>query len=318
MGPSGFDDRNVRGLFLAAYEATFAGSYAEQLGMLVPSTRGTETYGFLGANAAMREWIGARRAAVLNKTQFSIMNREYENTIAIKQSDLERDATGMLQARLNTFASDAGADHWQSLLVDLINANGLCYDGQNFFDTDHSFGDSGTQKNELTATEVPSANVTTADAPTPTEMANVILEQTAYMLGIVNDQGRPVNGQARNFHIQVQTPRLFSAAMQAISGNLLTGNVDSPLTGMKVGGFKYTVGLEPRINHADEAKQVHLYRTDGGLKPFILQSERELEVDVLGKGSDFYFDNRAVKLGVNVSRAVGYGLWEFASRVTLS
>jgi phage major head subunit gpT-like protein len=318
MAVTGFDDRNIRGLFLAAYEETFAGSHAAQLGLLVGSDRAQETYGFLGANGPMREWIGARQAQTLNKKQFTITNKEYESSLEVFARDLERDKTAMLQARMSSFAADAGADHWQSLLVDLINSNGLCYDGQNFYDTDHLLGDSGTQKNELTSTEVPSANVSSATAPTPTEMANVILEQTAHMMTLLNDKGRLMNGQMRNLTIMVQAAPLFSAAVQAVKGNLLTGNVDNPLTGMKMGGFSYSVLLEPRINHTDEAKQVYLFRTDHGLKPFILQSEREVEVDVLGPGSDNWFNKRSYLLGVNCSRAVGYGLWEFASRVTLS
>lgn len=36
---------------------------------------------------------------------------------------------------------------YDRLLAEVIEGNGLCYDGQNFFDTDHSEGASGTQSN---------------------------------------------------------------------------------------------------------------------------------------------------------------------------
>lgn len=316
MGVSGFDDRNILATFLTSYEDTFAGSWANELGILVPSDSASETYGFLGANPAMREWIGARQAATLNKTQFTIRNRAFEATMAVHENDLRRDKSKMLEARIGTFATEAGADHWQSLLVDLVNANGNCYDGQAFFSATHSFGDSGTQKNLLTATEVPSANVGTATAPTPTEMANVLLETVAYMLTIKNDKQRPVNGQARNFHVQVATAPLFSAVVQAVSANLLTGTVDNPLTGLKTGGFRFTYSLEPRLTSA--TSKIRVYRTDGGLKPYILQEEKPIETDLLGKGSDYYFEHKSFKLGVDAIRNVGYGLWEHAADVTLS
>lgn len=317
MNPSGFDNANIVGLFDVQYEESFAGSWASELGLMVASDSAEETYGFLGVNAPMREWIGARQSTTLNKTQYSIKNRRFESTLVIAQRDLDRDKTGLLTARVKTFAAAAGADHWQALMVELVNGNGLCYDGKTFFAADHVFGDSGTQVNELGATQVPSSNVGSATAPTPTEMASCILEATAHMLTIKNDKGRPANGQARAFHIQVATAQMYSAAIQAISANLLNGTlIDNPLAGMKAGGFRYSVSMESRLTSMTD--KFNIYRTDGGLKPFLLQSEQEITPDVIGPGSDFWFDHEAWKLGVKARRAVGYGMWEHAARVTFT
>jgi hypothetical protein len=152
-------------------------------------------------------------------------------------------------------------NHWEDLIIDLINSNGLCYDGQNFFDTDHLWGDSGTQKNEITATEVPALDVTTATAPTPSEMAAAILGCTGHMLTFKDDKGRYVNGKARMFTVAVSTVPLMSSAVQAITANLLTGVVDNPLTGMKQAGFSYTVKMIPALTSA--TTKMRLFRTDG-------------------------------------------------------
>jgi phage major head subunit gpT-like protein len=61
-----------------------------------------------------------------------------------------------------------------------------------------------------------------------------------------------------------------------------------------------------------------MFRTDGELKPFILQQEQDIEYNLLGRGSDYYFENKAIKLGVNASRGAGYGLWEHALQATFS
>ena len=61
-----------------------------------------------------------------------------------------------------------------------------------------------------------------------------------------------------------------------------------------------------------------MYRTDGPLKPFILQDEQALQVQMLGRDSDYFFENKAIKLGVDARRAVGYGMWEYAAKVTLA
>ncbi|MFK5283404.1 Mu-like prophage major head subunit gpT family protein, partial [Lacticaseibacillus paracasei] len=79
----------------------------------------------------------------------SITNKHYENTLEVALRDLRRDKTGQIQARIQDFA-DRQLTHWASLLSTLIiNApSTVCYDGQFYFDTDHSEGSSGTQSND--------------------------------------------------------------------------------------------------------------------------------------------------------------------------
>jgi phage major head subunit gpT-like protein len=317
MSAKGFDDRNILGLYYAQYEERFQGSWANDVSLYNgDSDRAVEEYGLLGANPVMREWIGARQAGTINKNPYEIRNRKYESTLEIDGADLDRDKSGLLDANIGSFASDSGADHWENLLIDLINSNGLCYDGQNFFDTDHLWGDSGTQKNEVTATEIPAADVGTATAPTPTEAAAVILQMAGYMMTIKNDKGRAMNGQARNFLIAVSTVSLYSAVAQAVTANMLTGVTDNPLMGLRQQGFNFVPKLIPTLTSA--TAKVRMFRTDGALKPFILQDEKGMEVQLLGRGSDFYFDTGKIKLGVDARRGAGYGLWEHALSCTLS
>lgn len=317
MSQPSFDDRNIIGLFWNQYEQRFEGSFANRLSLFNgASDRAVESYGIFGANPVMREWIGARQSQVLDKKQYEIRNRKWESTLVVPVEDLDRDKSGLLEARIGAFAGEVAADHWEDMLIDLINANGDCYDGQSFFDTDHQWGDSGVQKNALTASEIPSANVATSTAPTPLEMANIILETTAYMLGYKNDKGRDVNGNAREFEVVVATPALFSAAMQAVNNGLLIGLVDNPLTGMKAGGFRYNVRMIPRLTNA--TNKVRLFRTDGLIKPFIIQEEETPRSQLLGRDSEFCFDNDAIALGVKCRRGAGYGEWATAAEVTLS
>jgi len=316
MANTGFDDRDVAGMFYASYEEQFNGSWARELSLYNPSSSAVEPYGILGANPVMREWIGPRQEAVFNKKTYEIRNRQYEATLAVKEMDLARDKTGLLHARIGTFASDAGAGHWEDLLISAINANGLTYDGKALFATDHEFGASGSQKNEITATEAPSANVSTATAPTPTEMANVILESAAYMMTLLNDKGRAINGQAKQFAVIVSTAQLFSATVQAIGNMTLAAGAVNPLAGLLQAGFSFKPYFIGGITSATD--KVILARMDSPVKPFILQDEQGLQLDILGRGSDYYFDNKAIKMGVNASRGCGYGEPLTVVRCTLS
>lgn len=318
MGTTGFDDKNVIGLFTSSYEAQFAGSWANAISLYNgASDRGIEEYGILGANPAMREWIGARKINTLNKKPYEIRNRAYESTIGVKEAELNRDKTDMLKARLSTFASDAGAGHWEDLLTALINANGTCYDGQAFFSATHEWGDSGVQKNLVTATEIPSANVGTPTAPTATEMAGVLLESIAYMMTLKNDKGRQINGNARSFTVQVSTVQLFSALLQAITSEKVGASAaDNPLNGMKAAGYTFAPQFVAGLTTATD--KIRIYRNDGPIKPFILQDEQGMQIELLGRGSDHYFHNKEILLGVDASRGVGYGEPLYALDVQLS
>lgn len=304
----GFDDRNIIGLVQSTYEERLGGSWAGRMSLYNPdSDSAVEEYGIFGGHAAMREWIGARQANTINKKQYEIRNRDYEATLVVPEKDLNRDKSGLLQAHVNNFVDSTVIYQWEDLLTALINANGACYDGQNFFSATHSWGDSGVQKNLVVAGDLAALNVGTATDPTPQEMAGAILALVGHMMTFKNDKGRYVNGNAKQFVVQVATVPLYSAAMQAITSNLLTGMVDNPINGMKLGGFKFDVLLNAGLTSATD--KIRIFREDGALKPFITQEEQGIDYQLLGRGSDFYFDNKAIKLGVDTSRGAGYGQW---------
>lgn len=320
MGTTGFDDRNILGGFDIAARDAFAGSWASGISFYNGnSDRATETYGVLGANSAMREWVGARQAQILRKKEYSITNAKYESTLVIPKEEVERDKSGLLQERMSMFAQDVVAGHWESLGTTLLNAgaSGLAYDGVAFYSASHVWGDSGTQSNLLTSSALSALDVTTAAAPTPAEMARIILGVVAHMQGLKNDKGRLINGSARAFQIHCPTVNFYSAAVQAVASERLSesGQIDNPLRGLALAGFKFSVVPNYDLTDTDA---IQVFRTDGPLGALILQDEQEPELSVLGPGSDFYFENDAYKLGVNARRGAGYGFWEYAVNATIS
>lgn len=310
MPYSSLDDRNIRREFFAAYNAAEAGTWAARLGMMVNSDRGTEEYNWLGGAPIMREWIGGRLEQFIREESFTITNKKFEATTPVPVDMLRRDKTGMLRARVGELAARA-ATHWEKLLTDLIIADGICYDGQNFFDTDHVSGDSGTLKNELTASEVSEANVTTAAAPTASEMAALLPGIVEYMYGYKDDRGEPINQNAKNFVAMVPT-NMMAATMQALGKEFLTNGVSNPSRGI---GLTFDAIVNPRLTGTTV---MYLFRTDGQMAPFILQSETGVQTQILGSGSDEEFKNDRHLFGVKANRNVGYGMWQYAAKVTLS
>lgn len=316
MGLPSYDDKNIIGLFQSRYEQTFAGSWAGRLSLYNgDSDSAAEDYALFGGFPKMREWIGSRQAQTAKGYPYQIRNKPYESTLVVPEKMLSRDKSGLLKAHIGNYASGVVVNHWEDLLINLLNTNGACYDGESYFDTDHPVN-STTQKNLVTASEIPILNVTDPTSPTPTEAASCVLSLVAWLMTLTDDKARYVNGNAKQFLIVVATVPLYSAVMQAITGNLLTGNVDNPLTGMKQGGFKFDVIMVPALTSATQ--KIRVFREDGELKPFILQQEQDIQYTILGEGSDFYFENKAYKLGVDSSRGAGYGVYEQAVEGQLS
>lgn len=321
---TGLSSRAIIGEFYEKFEGTFDKSWVSKVGMLIQSNQESETYKWLGQVPGMREWVGERLAKGLRVTGQTITNKKFEQTLEFDSSDLRRDKTGQVQIRIRDLA-DRASDHWASLLSTLLlngdgATSGLAYDGQYFFDTDHRYvgagDDGGAQKNLLTSSEVASLNITTATAPTQAEAAIALLDSIAYMYGFLDDQGEPINQEARSFIVTtgVGLWGAFTAAASASSLLAASGAViPSPLAGT---GLQIAVVCNPRLNAWTD--KFAILRVDGNAKPFILQEETKLKVTMLGEGSEHEQKTGKQLFMTDANRNVGYGLWQHAVRCTLS
>ena len=103
-----------------------------------PSTTETEMYPWLGQTTKFREWIGPRALQGLSTHGFSIKNKHWEDTVAIPRDKFEDDTYGIYSPVISQLGVDSKV-HPDILIYNLIKQSNavLCYDGQNFFDTDH-------------------------------------------------------------------------------------------------------------------------------------------------------------------------------------
>ena len=292
-----------------------APAWVEATSMLIPSTQEVETYAALGQVPGMREWIGGREAKKLLESDYQIRNKTFESTLEVSVDDLRRAKTGQLDIRISELTRRANG-HWAKLLSDLLLIAGetVCWDGQYYFDDDHSEGDSGTQKNLLTATEVPKLNVGTATAPTVAEMIDAILGVIGYMLTYKDDQGEPLNEDAREFLIMVGTPQLWAPLMGALGQAVIASGVTNVLGTLEE--FRIRGSFNPRLS-AKTANMI-VFRTDSDVKPLIRQEEVPVEVAAIAEGSELEFENNVHHYGVKAVRNVGFGFWQMASYSTFS
>jgi phage major head subunit gpT-like protein len=126
--------------FSAAYKRGLdqADSQYKKIATVVPSTTKENKYGWLGKMPNMREWIGPRVVHGLAEHDYAIKNLPFELTIAVDRDDIEDDNLGIYDPMFVNMGESVAA-HPDLLCFGALKDGFTteCYDGQNFFDTDH-------------------------------------------------------------------------------------------------------------------------------------------------------------------------------------
>lgn len=311
MGATALSSRAIIGEFYATLEQDLGLSWIDSVSNLFDSNQESETYKWLGMAPAMREWIGGRQAKGFRTDGITIVNKNFEATLEVLVDEIRRDKTGQVMVRVRELAERTNA-HWASLLSALLIAgeSTACYDGQFFFDTDHSEDDSGSQSNDITS------DIATTTAPTSGEMETAILKSIEAILGFKDNQGEPMNEGARMFEIMVPVPFMSSAA-GAIGSQIIvdssTSRSNRILTLGSLGGFQVGLRVNPRLTWTTKFAT---FRADGQTKALIRQEEEGVTMSAIAEGSELEFKERKHLYGVKAIRNVGYGYWQRACLTT--
>lgn len=134
---------NLKTLYLAfntAFRSAFSGTTPQwpQIATSVPSTTGTEEYGWLGQFPRMREWLGDRVVNNLRVHDYRIRNKTFEMTVGVPRESIDDDQYGVYTPMMSEMGR-AASEHPDELIFALLTAgfSTACYDGQYFFDADH-------------------------------------------------------------------------------------------------------------------------------------------------------------------------------------
>lgn len=106
--------------------------------MDVASSTAMNEYPRMDDLPGIREWVGDRLIHDLSASTYIVRNKEFEGTIGVKRSSIEDDQFGFYTTVSAQMGQDA-AEFPDQLVWPLWKKGSttLCYDGQNFFDTDH-------------------------------------------------------------------------------------------------------------------------------------------------------------------------------------
>lgn len=304
--------RDITVLFnSAAKEAT---PFYPELCTVVPSSSLDEKYGWLGNVPGMREWVGPRDFQQIRAANYTLANKHWESSLEIQRTTIDDDRTGLIRPALGELADEAMYHPDELLFENVVNLgeSQVCFDGQYFFDTDHSWGESGTQDNDLTYDATDHTAVTTAEFRAAFHAALLA------MLGFKNDRGkpfiRPRVGKLGDLVINVPLA-LYEVAVKAFEQVVVVEG------GAGVSNF---VLEKPRINviqymgagftNGSDVK-FDLYYTGGRLKPYVFQAREPLRFQTKGF-EDIEF--KEIKAMTEARYNIGYLAWWTAVRTTFN
>lgn len=260
----------------------------QKIATVVNSTKSEETYAWLGQAPTMREFGAERIPKGLSEYSYTIKNKKYENSIRVDREALEDDQYGQLRIRVEELADQAS--RLPEKLVFQLLSDGFAtvgYDGQYFFDTDHSEGASGTQSNKGT-TALGSTSYGTARAA----IAG-FKDDSGETLGLVGDT-------------LVVPPGLEQTARTMLNAEFVS---DGTTTVSNIWRNSSNLIMSPYLKDANDW---FLLVTNSVLKPIILQDRTPVEFTALEANSENGFMRDAYHYGTRRRLNVGYGDWRMA------
>ena len=235
--------------------------------------------------------------SALSEFDYTLKKKKWGQAIKILREMLEDDQTGQLIVRAGELG-DAAAEHPQDLILD-IRKNGtanLCYDGQYFYDTDHSEGSSGSQSNLPTGPGVTVANL-------KTDLVKAIKAFRKFK----NDKGEIFHRRALQFCV-VAPPDL-----EFVFKELLKATDISSTTNIYQGVADLVI--EPGLTDTNDW---YIDITNTRIKGFIYQNRTPVEAKMLGNDSEAGIVRDEWLWRVRKRDNAGYGLWQNSIKIVNS
>lgn len=281
---------NLKTTFNRAFEA--APSDWVDTAMLVPSGSGQNDYKWLSNFPRMKKWIGDKVIKQLEAFTYTIVNDDWEATVEVDRNDLEDDNLGIYapQAQMAGFSARQLPDEIVSDLKNNAFAN-LCYDGQYFYDSDHSVA--GASVSNLGTAALSAA--TTAAAAASYGAARLAI------MSFKDDEGRPLNLIPDLLEVP---PALEATAKLLLESDKLTDQSPNPYRGTA------RIKINPRLT---SSTAWFLHVTSLPVKPFVYQERKApVFVEQTDMNNDNVFMRKKYRFGAEARAAGGYAFWQMS------
>ena len=260
--------------------------------MLVPSGSGQNDYTWLSLFPKMRKWIGDKVVKALEAFKYTVVNDDWEATVEVDRNDIEDDNLGIYapQAQMAGFSARQLPDEIVSDLKNNAFAN-TCYDGQYFYDTDHTVNGASVSNK---ATAALSAATAAAAA------ASYGAARTAIM-SVTDDEGRPL---ALVPDVLEVPPALEITGKRLVEMDRLTDDSPNPYKGTA------RLVVNPRLT---STTAWFLHCTSMPVKPFVYQERKAPNfVEQTDAQNDNVFMRKKFRFGVEARAAGGYAFWQMS------
>lgn len=284
--------------FRALFHESFDGATAfwEKRAMVIPSTNLAEIHQWLGRVAAMKEWLDEKQSEQLRGFDFTVKNKDWENTIEVDRNHIEDDQLGLYRPRIQDLGMRA-KQHPDSLLSLRRRAGDttLGYDGQFFYDTDHAEGKSGSQSNKLTGTGTTAAQVRTDH-----------FSAKAAFRKFKDDQGEPFITEMGGLQLVATIPPDLEAVFDELN---------NPAPGSTVPRTIIPFEVDPRLTDVND----YYYDFVGApIKPFMYQQRKPITFVALDdpNASETVFKRKKFYYGVEGRYEISFAMYQFSIKIT--
>jgi phage major head subunit gpT-like protein len=260
------------------------------IAMEVPSSSAANDYGWLADVPGMREWVGERQIKNFSEYSFTIKNKPFELTVAVKREDMDDDNLGVYAPRFRALGESVAYSPDElvfALLVDGFTKK--AYDGKNFFATDHKVG-------KLTVSNKGTGKLT------PVRFESALADMQSQK----KESGQPLNafmGEGDRAPLLVVGPKNRATAKKIVMSEKVDGGDDNP----NYGAARVMIVAEI----TDDSW--FLLDTSREVKPFILQRRKQPEFIALDNPDDAnVFNKNEYQYGWDDRKNVGYAFWQYA------
>jgi len=280
-------------------------TYFQQIATEIPSNTREMRHAWLDRIPQMREWLGERVVNNLAVRLQSVENKLFEDTVAVKRTDIEDDLIGVYRPVIEELAMQAKA--WpDKLVVDALQAGKktVCYDGQHFFDTNHP------QNMDDPASPLQSNLLAGHDME-----VDALADAIQVMMSFIGADGRPLEIIPDLLvvppQLKFRAARLLQAELIGRDIALASGHGAAADTNILKGSLDLL--CLPRL--AGEPKTFFVLCTRRAVKPLVFQNREAPEFTALSKPDDeSVFRRDEFQYGVRARGAAAVGFWPLAIR----
>jgi phage major head subunit gpT-like protein len=281
-----------------------AQTFYEQVVTKMPSLGRETRYAWIDRLPRMREWVGERVIQAISAREFTVVNKNYEETVRVDRNQIEDDQVGLFAPTVEMLGYAAKILPDQ-LVTDMITTGDstVCYDGQFFFDVDHPTDmdnpASATQSNLLANTPLTEDNYAKA---------------RAVMRAFKGKDGTPLNILPSILMVHTNQEGIARKILTSdfMPMTVTNGSVSGAASGGNVWKGSASLIVNPFLSTDGE-----WYLLDGTkpIKPFVYQTRRPAQlVPLTDPSSPEVFKNRQFVWGVDSREAAGLGLWFLAMK----